>query len=94
MFTNQASVLYTFYPPLKASWVFYVGLTILIIGSWMIGWSQLATLAAWRKEHPGERTPLIAMGSAVNVLLWQLATLGIAAQMLILVIPWATGMVS
>ena len=93
MFTNQASVLYTFYPPLKASWVFYVGLTILIIGSWMIGWSQLATLAAWRKEHPGERTPLIAMGSAVNVLLWQLATLGIAAQMLILVIPWATGMV-
>lgn len=93
MFANQASVLYTFYPPLKASPLFYIGLTILVIGSWMIGWSQLATLSRWRKENPGVRTPLIAMGSAVNVLLWQLATLGIAAQMLALVIPWSLKLV-
>ncbi len=93
MWGNNATVLYTFYPPLKASPIFYIGLTILIIGSWVIGWSQLATLVAWRKEHPGQRTPLIAMGSLVNVLLWQLATLGIAAQMLILVIPWALNLV-
>ncbi|NTV35571.1 MAG: cytochrome C oxidase subunit I, partial [Anaerolineaceae bacterium] len=93
MLANQASVLYTFYPPLKANPIFYIGLTILIIGSWLIGWSQLATLAAWRKENPGVRTPLIAMGSAVNVLLWQLATLGIAVQMLVLVIPWALKLV-
>lgn len=93
MLGNNATVLYTFYPPLKASPIFYIGLTILIIGSWVIGWSQLATLAAWRKEHPGQRTPLIAMGALVNTLLWQLATLGIAAQMLILVIPWALNLV-
>jgi len=93
MFLNQASVLYTFYPPMKASSIFYIGLTILIVGSWLIGWSQLATLAAWRKENPGKRTPIMAMGSAVNVLLWQLSTLGIAVQMLVLVIPWATGLV-
>lgn len=93
MFLNQASVLYTFYPPMKASSIFYIGLTIFIVGSWLIGWSQMSTLAAWRKENPGKRTPIMAMGSIVNVLLWQLATLGIAAQMLILVIPWATGLV-
>lgn len=93
MLANQATVLYTFYPPMKANPLFYIGLTVLVVGSWVIGWSQLATLAAWRKEHPGERTPLIAMGSIVNVLLWQLATLGIAAQMLILVIPWALNLV-
>jgi len=93
MFLNQASVLYTFYPPMKASPIFYIGLTILIVGSWLIGWSQLATLAAWRKENPGKRTPIMAMGSIVNVLLWQLSTLGIAVQMLVLVIPWATGLV-
>ena len=93
MLTNQASVLYTFYPPMKASPLFYIGLTVLVVGSWMIGWTQFLTLAAWKKEHPGERTPLIAFGSAINAALWQLATLGIAAQMLILVIPWSLDLV-
>jgi cytochrome c oxidase subunit I len=93
MVTNQATVLYTFYPPLKASPVFYIGLTILIIGSWMIGWSQFRTLYLWRKENPGIRTPIITMGSVVNATLWQLATLGIATQMLVLVIPWALNLV-
>lgn len=93
MLMNQASVLYTYYTPMKASPWFYIGLTLVVVGSWFIGWSQLATLAAWRKENPGVRTPIIAMGSAVNVLLWQLATLGIAAQMLVLVIPWALNLV-
>ncbi len=93
MLMNQASVLYTYYTPMKASPWFYIGLTLVVVGSWLIGWSQLATLARWRKENPGVRTPIIAMGSAVNVLLWQLATLGIAAQMLALVIPWALNLV-
>jgi cytochrome c oxidase subunit 1 len=93
MLTNQASVLYTFYPPMKASPLFYIGLTVLVVGSWMIGWTQFITLAAWKKEHPGERTPLIAFGSVINAALWQLATLGIAAQMLILVIPWSLDLV-
>ncbi len=89
MFSNQATVLYTFYPPMKATPWFYIGLTTLIIGSWMIGWSQLAMLAKWKKENPGVRTPLITMGCMVNAILWQLATLGIGIQMLVLVIPWA-----
>ena len=90
---NQATVLYTFYPPMQANPIFYIGLTILVVGSWMIGWSQLATLAAWKKANPGQRTPIIAMGSVVNVLLWQLSTLGIAIQMLFLVIPWSLNLV-
>jgi cytochrome c oxidase subunit 1 len=94
MLSNNATVLYTFYPPMQASPLFYIGLTVLVVGSWMIGWSQLATIAAWKKANPGKRTPIIAMGSGVNVLLWQLATLGIAVQMLALVIPWSLGLVA
>ncbi len=93
MLANQATVLYTFYPPMKANPAFYIGLTILVVGSWIIGYSQYATLAAWRKDNPGKRTPIIVMGSIVNALLWQLCTLGIAVQMLALVIPWALGLV-
>ena len=32
---NQASVLYTFYPPLQASAFFYIGLTLVVVGSWI-----------------------------------------------------------
>jgi cytochrome c oxidase subunit I len=93
MLLNQATVLYTFYPPMQANPLFYIGLTVLVVGSWMIGWAALRTIAAWKKAHPGERTPIIAMGAGVNVLLWQLATVGIAVQMLFLVIPWALNLV-
>lgn len=34
---NKATVLYTFYPPLKASWAFYLGLTLVVVGSWLEG---------------------------------------------------------
>ena len=32
---NEASVLYTFYAPLQAHWIFYVGLALVIVGSWI-----------------------------------------------------------
>src|SRR5262245_30492924 len=47
----KASVLYTFYPPLKAHPAFYIGLTMVVVGSW--GWCAVLLLAlrAWRAEH-------------------------------------------
>src|SRR5215468_5837638 len=35
MLAGKASVLYTFYPPLKAHPAFYIGLVLLVIGSWI-----------------------------------------------------------
>src|SRR5262249_36053353 len=34
--SGRASVLYTFYPPLQAHPAFYIGLALLVVGSW--GW--------------------------------------------------------
>jgi cytochrome c oxidase subunit I len=34
---NEATVLYTFYAPLKAHWIFYLGLTFVVVGSWLGG---------------------------------------------------------
>ena len=36
LFTNQANVLYTFYPSMIAQPTFYFGLTLLVVGSWMV----------------------------------------------------------
>ena len=88
---NAASVLYTFYPPLQASIWFYLGLTLVVIGSWVAGWGFFITYWKWRKEHPKEITPLIALGVLTTMVMWQLATLGIAAEILGLIIPWSLG---
>ncbi|MCX6079151.1 MAG: b(o/a)3-type cytochrome-c oxidase subunit 1 [Chloroflexi bacterium] len=90
---NQASVLYTFYPPLQAPWYYYVGLTLFVVGSWVCGWSMLATFLAWRKENKGVTTPFLAIASLITMVLWQICTLGIAAEILGLIIPWTTGLV-
>lgn len=93
MLTNNASVLYTFYPPMKADWSFYVGLTLLVVGSWMAGWGYFFTLYAWRKEHPGQKQPFIALAISITMAMWQLATLGVAAEILFLLLPWSLGLV-
>jgi cytochrome c oxidase subunit 1 len=91
--TNLATVLYTFYPPLEASLFFYLGLTLVVVGSWTAGFGFYFTLAAWRKDHPGERTPFIALASNITMVMWQIATLGVAAEILFLIIPWVLGLV-
>jgi len=89
---DEASVLYTFYPPLKAHWAFYLGLTLVVVGSWIEGYGMYFTYGAWRKENPGERTPLVVHGSLVTMVMWQIATLGIAAEILIFLLPWSLGL--
>ncbi len=90
---NQATVLFTFYPPLKANWAFYVGLTLVVVGSWVEGWGLFMTYAAWRKENKDERTPFIAFASLVTALLWQICTLGVAVEILTMLLPWSLGLI-
>jgi cytochrome c oxidase subunit 1 len=90
---DDATVLYTFYPPLQASSLFYVGLTLIVVGSWVEGFGLYFTLAEWRAEHPDARTPFIAFSSVLTMVMWQIASLGIAAEALVLLIPWSLGLV-
>lgn len=90
---NQASVLYTFYPPLQAPWYYYLGLVIFVVGSWVSGWNIILTVIAWRRENKGQTTPFMAFASVITVVLWQICTLGIASEILALIIPWALGLV-
>ena len=90
---DLATVLFTFYPPLQASPFFYIGLTLVVVGSWVGGWGMFITYRVWRKENPGVQTPLIALGTLVTMAMWQFATVGIATEMLWLIIPWSLGWV-
>jgi cytochrome c oxidase subunit 1 len=88
---DQATVLYTFYPPLEASWAFYAGLVLVVVGSWIEGWGFFLTWRAWRRDQPATRTPLLAFGGLLTMAMWQIATLGVAAEILTMLLPWALG---
>lgn len=90
---NQATVLYTFYPPMKAHWAFYLGLTLVVVGSWVEGWGFYLTYHRWRQENPGIRTPLISFGSLLTMVLWQIATLGVAVEILTMLLPLSLGLI-
>ncbi len=90
---DQATVLYTFYPPLEASWAFYLGLALVVIGSWIEGYGFYLTYYRWRKDNPGVRSPFIAFAGVLNMVMWQIATLGVAVEILSMLLPWSVGLI-
>ncbi len=90
--SGKATVLYTFYPPLKAHPAFYIGATLLVVGSWIWGGVIIRSYLAWKREHAGQPAPLALHGMLATVIVWLIATVGVAAEMLFLLIPWSLGL--
>jgi cytochrome c oxidase subunit 1 len=93
MFSGKASVLYTFYPPLAAHPTFYIGAALLVVGSWISFFNWIPAYRAWRTEHPGQKTPLAIVGIFATFIIWLIATLPLAYEVLVLLIPWSLGWV-
>src|SRR5262245_17815200 len=91
MLTGNASVLYTFYPPLKASPFFYLGTAILIVGSWIAFFSWIPQYTNWRKENPDKKTALAVVGMLSAFTIWFVCTLPVAYEVLVLLVPWSLG---
>lgn len=91
MLAGKASVLYTFYPPLKAHPLFYLGAALLIVGSWipLFSWSKM--YVQWKRENKQTKTPLAVLGTLINFIIWFVCTLAVAYEVLALLIPWAMG---
>lgn len=90
---NDASVLYTFYAPLQASPFFYIGLTLFVIGTWISGGTLLAHYYRWKKANRGRLTPLFGFMTVGTILLWFVASIGVAATVLLQFLPWSLGLV-
>jgi cytochrome c oxidase subunit 1 len=90
---GKATVLYTFYPPLQAHPLFYIGTTVLVVASWIWGGVIIASYRAWRRAHPDVPAPLAVHGMLATIALWYLATTGVAIEMLGMLIPWSLGLV-
>ncbi len=91
--TNDATVMFTFYPPMKAHWAFYIGLTLVVAGTWLVTLNLALTYRHWRRANPGLPTPLAAFMSLITFAMWTLATFGVAVEMVFQLIPWSLGLV-
>jgi cytochrome c oxidase subunit 1 len=91
MANNNASVLYTFYAPMQASPWFYVGLALVVVGSWVSAVPVFTLYGSWRKKHGDHPSPLFAYMTVATLILWIVATLGVAAEVVFQLIPWAFG---
>jgi len=92
IFAGKADVLYTFYAPMKAHPLFYIGVVLLVVGSWVSFWGWIPGYLRWRKNHPGEKTPLGAVGIFATFIIWQMCTLPVAYEVLVQLIPWSLGL--
>jgi cytochrome c oxidase subunit I len=90
---GDATVLYTFYAPLKASPWFYIGATLLVVGTWIVMIDLTANALWFSRSRPGERLPLVVHGSVTTFVMWFIATIGVAIEMLVFLIPWSLGLV-
>ncbi len=90
---GKASVLYTFYAPMKASPWFYIALALVVIGSWLSGFGIFYQYRKWKKTNSGKLSPLFGYMSVVTMLLWQIATIGVAVEVVVQLIPWSFGWV-
>lgn len=90
---GKASVLYTFYAPLMANGWYYVGLALFVIGSLIMGFALIGHYMQWRKQNPGQLSPLFAFMTVSTIILWAIACLGVVATVLFQYIPWAFGWV-
>lgn len=89
---NEASVMYTFYPPMAASPIFYIGLVFIVLGIWMCSFGAFINVAAWRKANPGQHIPILSFfATGVFVLLF-FGSLPVAIEVF-MIIPWAFGWV-
>jgi cytochrome c oxidase subunit 1 len=91
MLSGNASVLYTFYPPLKAEPQFYIGAALLIIGSWLPLFDWAGMYVRWRRENPNTKMPMAVLGTLVNFTIWVVCTLAVAYEVVVLLLPWSMG---
>ncbi|NNC94041.1 MAG: cytochrome C oxidase subunit I [Chitinophagales bacterium] len=93
MLSGNASVLYTFYPPLKAHPFFYLGAALLVVGSWVAFFGWIPLYRQWYKENPDKKTPLAVYGTMANFIIWFIASIPVAVEIIFFLIPWSAGWV-
>jgi cytochrome c oxidase subunit I len=88
---GRASVLYTFYPTLVGSPWYYIGVVLVLVGSYIWIAIMVVNMRAWKKENPGKPVPLALFGINAAAILWGWTALGAASEIIFQILPVAFG---
>jgi cytochrome c oxidase subunit 1 len=88
---GNATVLYTFYPPLTGSPWYYIGVLLAVIGSWVWVGLMVSHFQRWKRDNPGLPVPLAMFATTAGALLWAWTSLGVSAEIIFLILPAAFG---
>lgn len=91
---GRASVLYTFYPPLIGSPFYYLGVVLVVVGSWIWVALMSVNLHIWKKANPGTPVPLPMFANVAGSYLWGWTAVGAALELLLQILPVAFGLKS
>jgi cytochrome c oxidase subunit 1 len=89
--TGNASVLYTFYPPLLASAWYYLGAFLLIGGSMIWVVLMIVNMTAWKRDNPSRPVPLAMFAMTATAMLWAWAAAGVLIELAGILLPRAFG---
>ena len=89
--SGQASVLYTFYPPLLGSAWYYGGAFLLIAGSMIWVVLMVLNMTAWKRDNPGRPVPLPMFAITATAILWAWTASGVLLELGGILLPRAFG---
>lgn len=93
LLSNDATVLYTFYPPLKGHWAFYLGASVFVLSTWVSIYLVLDMWRRWKAQNPGKTTPLVTYLAVVFWLMWFIASIGLVLESVLFLLPWSFGLI-
>jgi cytochrome c oxidase subunit I len=91
---GRASVLYTFYPPQIGSAFYYLGVVLVVVGSWIWVALMAFNLYRWKRDNPGAPVPLAMFATVAGAYLWGWTAVGAALELLFQILPVAFGWVT
>ena len=87
---GNASVMFTFYPPMQASPYFYIGLVFLVLGIWIAAAGVFTQVANWKKNNRGKHIPIYSYFATGVFVMLTFSSILVAIEVFAL-IPWAFG---
>ena len=88
---GRASVLYTFYPPMVGNAFYYIGVVLVVVGSWIWVALMSVNLYRWKRDNPGAPVPFPMFATVAGSYLWGWTAVGAALELLFQIIPVALG---
>jgi cytochrome c oxidase subunit 1 len=64
------------------------------VGSWIASGITLKTYFDWRRDNPGKTTPLAVYAIVANYIMWIIATIGVAVEILFMLLPASLGWIT